>query len=103
MPCPFLGRTQPPQCRAVSGRPGAPSRAVLRALCRGDHARCHAFRFLAASGRPVHPADFRAWVVRGVAPGRAPPDGGPQEPEIEPNPKKGEGLPDAGDHKRTSL
>jgi hypothetical protein len=76
---------------------------VVRALCRGAHERCHAFRFLAAAGRGVHPADFEAWIARGVPPGRVGPEDRPPEPEIEPSPKEVEGLPNAGDHKRTSL
>src|SRR6266508_4819029 len=72
MSCPFLRPAQPPRCRAVQdGHPV--TREVLATYCRGAHEGCPAFRYLRASGHPTHPADFRAWVVRSVSPGRTDP------------------------------
>jgi hypothetical protein len=70
MTCPLLRRAQTPQCRGVAGGPAAVSRDVLATYCRAAHASCPAFRFLRATGRAAHPADFRAWVVRGIGAGR---------------------------------
>ena len=72
MTCPLLGRTRP-QCHAVGGAPLPLSREVVAAYCRGAHESCPAFRYLRATGRPSHPSDFRAWVLRGVPPGRTDP------------------------------
>jgi hypothetical protein len=73
MTCPLLRRTQPPQCRAVSGVPFSLPREVIVTYCRAAHPSCPAFRFVRATGRTAHPADFRAWVVLGVPPGRSEP------------------------------
>jgi hypothetical protein len=43
------------------------------ALCRGEFTTCPAYRFVRAAGREVHPADFTAWVVRGIGPGEVDP------------------------------
>ncbi len=74
MTCPFLSRSRP-QCRAVAGAPHPVAGDVIAAYCRGDPGSCPALRYLRATGRPAHPADFRAWVLRGVRPGRSEPDG----------------------------
>jgi hypothetical protein len=77
MSCPLLRRTHPPQCRAVSGGVAPLAREVLATYCRGPFGECPAYRYVRASGRLLHPADFRAWVVQGIGPGRldAAPDG----------------------------
>jgi hypothetical protein len=70
MVCPFLRRGHEARCGAVAGA-GAPlTRAVVSTSCRGAFEGCPAFRYLRAAGRPAHPGDFMAWVVRGVSPGR---------------------------------
>jgi hypothetical protein len=79
MSCPFLHKSHAPQCRAVAGGPLAIDRDVVATYCRPAHASCPAFRFLRASGRLVHPADFQAWVVLRVPPGRAVADRGATE------------------------
>ena len=71
--CPFLSRARP-QCRAVAGAPHPVPADVVAAYCRGAPESCPAFRYLRATGSPAHPADFRAWVVRGVGPGRSEPE-----------------------------
>jgi hypothetical protein len=63
MPCPFLRKSNPPRCNAVSGKPGAPPGVVVQTLCRGSHEGCPAFRFTRASGKLLHPADFESWVI----------------------------------------
>jgi hypothetical protein len=55
------------------------TRDTVAAYCRAAHASCPAFRFLRATGRLVHAADFAAWVVRGVPPGRSGADRGAAE------------------------
>ncbi len=70
MPCPFLGLTSRPECRAVAERPAPLRRDVLASYCRERHAACPAYRYVRAAGRPVDPADFRAWVVDEISPGR---------------------------------
>ena len=82
MSCPLLRRTHPPQCRAVSGGSGPLAREVVATYCHGPFGECPAYRFVRASGRLLHPADFRAWVVQGIPPGRLAPDGeiGPDGP-----------------------
>jgi hypothetical protein len=72
MSCPLLRRSQS-QCNAVAGGPFPLVREVIATFCRDSHARCPAFRFFRATGRFAHPADFRAWVLRGIAPGRCDP------------------------------
>ena len=57
----------------MAGGPAAVSREIVAAYCRGDHSGCPAYRYLRAAGRPVNLADFRAWVVEGVSPGRVDP------------------------------
>ncbi len=76
--CPFFRRTQPPQCRAVSGGPGHPPARAVAALCRGEFGACPAYRYIRAAGRTVHPADFVAWLVRGIGPGQVEPATEPQ-------------------------
>ncbi len=70
MPCPLLRRSHAPACRAVADAPAALGREVLATYCRGPYGDCPAYRYVRAAGRPVHPADFRAWVVLDVAPGQ---------------------------------
>jgi hypothetical protein len=71
MSCPLLRRTQQPQCRAIAGEPLPLPRHVVAVYCRGNHASCPAFRYLRASGHPVHAADFESWVLRDIPPGRS--------------------------------
>ena len=73
MSCPLLLRSQPQKCRAVAGGALPVTRETVVAFCRDAHAHCPAFRFLRVTGRFAHPADFRAWVLRGVPPGRTDP------------------------------
>jgi hypothetical protein len=75
MSCPFLRRSQPPACRAVADAPAPLSRTILGTYCRGSYGDCPGYRYVRAAGHPVHPADFRAWVVLDLSPGRldAPP------------------------------
>jgi hypothetical protein len=82
MSCPLLRRSHPAVCRAVSDGPVPLGQQILAAYCRGPYGDCPAYRFVRASGHLVHPADFRAWVVQGVAPGQvdARPDG-PRAPD----------------------
>jgi hypothetical protein len=75
--CPFYRRSHPGECRAVAGEPGRPPQRVAAALCRGAFERCAAYGFVRAAGKPVNRADFDAWVVRGIEPGRAEPAGEP--------------------------
>lgn len=78
MTCPLLRRMHPATCRAVAfGREPVP-REVLAAYCRGAYGGCPAYRYVRASGHLLHPADFRAWVVRGLTPGRI--DASPEAP-----------------------
>jgi hypothetical protein len=74
MTCPFLSSSRP-QCRAVAGAPHPVPVEVTAAYCRAAPASCPALRYLRATGHPAHPADFRAWVLRGVRPGRSEPEG----------------------------
>jgi hypothetical protein len=37
--------------------------AVAAVWCRAAHDRCPAYRFVRSAGRPLHPADFAAWVT----------------------------------------
>ena len=73
MSCPLLRRTHPPQCRAVSGGDAPLAREVVATYCRGPFGECPAYRYVRASGRLLHPADFRAWVLRAISPGRIDP------------------------------
>ncbi len=68
MACPYFRRT-PPGCRAVAGALGAPPLKVVQEHCRGEYARCGAYRFTRAAGRLLNPADFFSWVVRRIPPG----------------------------------
>ncbi len=70
MSCPLLRRAHPFQCRAVAGGPAPIDREVAAAYCRGSYGDCPAYRYVHAAGHLVHPADFRAWVVDGLSPGR---------------------------------
>ncbi len=70
MSCPLLRRSHPPECRAVAGGPAQVDRDVAAAYCRGSYGDCPAYRYLRAAGRHLHPADFHAWVVEGLSPGR---------------------------------
>ncbi len=70
MSCPLLRRAHPPECRAVAGEPAPVDRDVAAAYCRGSYGDCPAYRYVHAAGRELHPADFRAWVVEGISPGR---------------------------------
>ena len=82
MTCPFLGRLRP-ECRAVAGDPPAIPRDTVAAFCRAAHEACAAFRYVRATGSRANPADFRAWVLRGVPPGRTEPEvdaAGPDAP-----------------------
>jgi hypothetical protein len=69
MPCPFLKKATGPRCGAVAGNSGAPPRLVIATLCRAGYQACPAFRFTRSSGKLLHPADFVAWVVRGIPAG----------------------------------
>ena len=73
MSCPLLRRAHPLQCSAVVGGSTPVSREVFATYCRGHHDACPAYRYLRAAGHPVNAADFRAWVVEGVSPGRVDP------------------------------
>jgi hypothetical protein len=83
MSCPLLRRSQGPACRAVSGGPVAVPREVVAAYCRATWGDCPAYRYLRAAGHLLNPADFRAWVVDGLPPGRttADPPAGPDGPD----------------------
>jgi hypothetical protein len=70
MTCPLLRRSQTPHCNAVAGGPLPVVREVVAAFCRDTHQLCPAFRYFRATGSFAHPADFRAWVIRRIAPGR---------------------------------
>ncbi len=85
MTCPLLRRAHPPRCRAVAGDPVPVGPEIVAAYCRGHHASCAAYRYVRAAGRPLNPADFRAWVVDGISPGHA-----------EPSPESGWQPTDAG-------
>jgi hypothetical protein len=79
MSCPLLRYTHTARCVAA-GEPLPVPPDVVGTFCRASHERCPAFRYLRVTARPMHPADFRAWVVRGVPPGRsdaAPESAGP--------------------------
>jgi hypothetical protein len=54
-------------------------RDIVAAYCRGTYGDCPGYRYVRASGHLVHHADFRSWVVQGIAPGRSAP--GPALPE----------------------
>lgn len=69
MSCPLLTRSSC-RCRAVADAPHALPRLVLATYCHAAHESCPAFRYLRAAGHPAHPADFRAWVILGVSPGK---------------------------------
>lgn len=73
MTCPLLRRSQPAACRAVADGPASLSRAILDSYCRGSHGDCPAYRYVRAAGQCVHPADFRAWVILDLVPGRMDP------------------------------
>jgi hypothetical protein len=73
MPCPLLTRSHPAQCRAVAGGPFPVTRQVIAAWCRGPFETCPAYRFVKATGQLANPADFRAWILRGVPPGKTDP------------------------------
>jgi hypothetical protein len=81
MTCPFLRRSQAPACRAVADAPAPLSREIVATYCRGPHGNCPAYRYVRAAGHAVHPADFRAWVVRDVAPGQV--DARPDAPRAQ--------------------
>lgn len=70
MMCPLLRRSHPPMCRAVAGELEPVPRDVAAAYCHGPYGNCPAYRYVRASGRLLHRADFRAWVVMGISPGR---------------------------------
>jgi hypothetical protein len=74
MTCPFLARTIRTECRAVADRPAPLPRVVVASCCRERHASCPAYRYVRAAGRPLDPADFRAWVLDRISPGRTDPD-----------------------------
>jgi hypothetical protein len=74
MPCPLLRKSSPCRCRAVSGEV-TPPKVIVAALCRAEFQVCPAYRFIRAAGKPLHAADFDAWVVRGVPAGCS--DGSP--------------------------
>ncbi len=57
----------------MAGHPGHPPQRVATALCRDAYVACPAYRYLRAAGKAVNPADFAAWVIRGVRPGRVEP------------------------------
>ncbi len=73
MSCPLLRRAHPLQCKAVAGAPMPVERDVVATYCRDRYGDCPAYRYLRAAGRPVHPSDFRSWVVEGISPGRVEP------------------------------
>jgi len=73
MSCPLLRRAHPPRCRAVAGEPAPVGPEVIASYCRGQYGECPGYRYVRAAGRLLNPADFRAWVVEGIAPGRAEP------------------------------
>lgn len=79
MSCPLYHRAHPLQCRGVSGGPVPIDRDVVATYCRGAYGNCPGYRYLRAAGRLIHPADFRAWVIDGISPGRvaASPEQGP--------------------------
>ncbi|HEX9048945.1 MAG TPA: hypothetical protein VF841_00260 [Anaeromyxobacter sp.] len=70
MSCPLLRRAHPPQCRAVGGGPEPVGGGVVATYCRARFGDCPAYRYVRAAGRLLHPADFRSWVLDGIAPGR---------------------------------
>jgi hypothetical protein len=76
MTCPYLVGSR--KCRAVADAPIPLPRDLVAASCRAAPEGCPAFRYLRATGHPAHPADFRAWVLRGVHPGRT--EAGPDSP-----------------------
>jgi hypothetical protein len=73
MSCPLLRRAQLPQCRAVADGPVPVGREIVASYCRGRYGDCPAYRYVRAAGHPLNPADFRAWVVEGISPGRVDP------------------------------
>lgn len=72
MSCPFLRRAHPLQCRAVAV-PARVDREISATFCRGRFDSCAAYRYVRAAGRPLNPADFQAWVVDRLSPGRVDP------------------------------
>ncbi len=74
MSCPLLRRAHDPRCGAVAGGPAPVDRDIVATYCRGRFGGCPAYRYVRAAGHAVHPADFRAWVVDGIGPGRLVPD-----------------------------
>ena len=73
MPCPLSKRAQLPECHAVAGRAEHPPREIVAAFCRGRFGDCPGYRYVRATGRALHPADFRAWVILGLDPGQTDP------------------------------
>jgi hypothetical protein len=73
MSCPLLRRAHPPRCRAVAGEAAPVGPEVLASYCRGAHDNCPGYRYVRAAGRLLNPADFQAWVVQRIAPGRVDP------------------------------
>ncbi len=73
MSCPLLRRAHPPRCRAVAGEPPPVGPDVVASYCRGHYGSCPGYRYVRAAGRLLNPADFRAWVVDRIQPGRAEP------------------------------
>ena len=73
MSCPLLSRARP-ECRAVAGGSHPVTAQVIATYCRAAPESCPAYRYLRATGGPAHPADFRAWVLLGVRPGRTDPE-----------------------------
>jgi hypothetical protein len=71
MSCPLFRRSQPPRCRAVVDGPTPVGPAVVASYCRGHYGGCPAYRYVRAAGRLLNPADFRAWVVEEIEPGRS--------------------------------
>ncbi|HET8538730.1 MAG TPA: hypothetical protein VFL83_02540 [Anaeromyxobacter sp.] len=74
MSCPMLRRAHPARCMAVAGEPTPVGRDIVAAYCHGRHGDCPAYRYVRAAGRPLHAADFRAWVVERISPGCVEPD-----------------------------
>ncbi len=87
MVCPFYRKGASPRCVAVAGAPGRPPRPAVEGWCRAEFTRCPAYRYVRAAGRPLHPADFTSWVVRGIPPGA-----------LEPPPAEATGGPDIDPH-----
>jgi hypothetical protein len=73
MTCPLLVKSQPPKCGAVAGGPLPIERETVGAFCRDAFTLCPAYRYVRATGRSAHPADFRSWVVLRVPPGKTDP------------------------------